>query len=106
MLALVPLRLRGADWLTQINAQLVSAHVFNLLGEYEASFSAAKAGYALTREIGDLRALARASAWLARSLAREERWEEAEEVLRDGKKAAERIQDVLLSTEVDASCGR
>jgi hypothetical protein len=49
--------------------------------------------------------LALASAWLARSLARAERWEEVETVLREGKEAAERIQDVLLRTEVEASWG-
>ena len=105
MLALVPLRIQRADWLTQINAQLESAHVFHLLGEHEAAFTAAKAGYGLAREIGDLRALARASAWLARSLARAERREEAEAILREGKEAAERLQDVRLLTEVEASWG-
>jgi hypothetical protein len=105
MLKLVPLRIQKADRLTQINAQLESAHVFHLLGEHEPAFTAANVGYALAREIGDLRAMARACAWLARSLARAERWEEVEAVLREGKDAAERLQDVLLRTEVEASWG-
>jgi hypothetical protein len=105
MLGLVLIRIQQADWLTQINAQLESAHVFHLLGEHESALRAANAGYALARETGDLRALALASAWLARSLARAERWEEVETVLREGKEAAERIQDVLLRTEVEASWG-
>jgi hypothetical protein len=105
MLELVPLRIQQADCLTQINAQLESAHVFHLLGEHEPAFTAANTGYVLAREIGDLRAVARASAWLARSLARAERWEEVEAVLREGKDAAERLQEVLLRTEVEASWG-
>jgi hypothetical protein len=95
--------IQQSDCLTQINTQLEIAHVFHLIGEHEPAFRATNAAYALAREIGDLRALALACAWLARSLARAERWEEVEAVLREGKEAGEGLQDVLLRTEVEAS---
>jgi hypothetical protein len=105
VLALVPLRIEKADALTASDAYVECAHVYQLLREHELGLQAASASYALAKDVGDLRATARACAWEARFLAAAERFEEAASRLAEGEEAAEQLKHVLLRTEIEASRG-
>ena len=105
MLELVPPRIAAADQLTAINAHLESAHTYLLLREHDLGRESASAGYALAKEMGDLRTIACACAWDARFLAAAKRWDEAENRLKEGAQAAKQLQHVLLAAEIEAGRG-